>query len=561
MRPFLWLALAGALLAASCTIPTTGLIALDDEAEVEFEGQVTIEVLLNDRRPESLTIIKTQGERGSVLRQDDGTLLYTAPAGFSGNDKFTYSVVSDTFEDPAEAAVVVNVAPPVDLIIEPSPVDFGEVDVDGEMFREVRVTNEGQGSIPVEAPFIEPGGSPGFEVVGSDCARDLEEGESCGVVLAFRPADTGPHLAALALGDGHQISIRGVGVGSGKNPGLQPEPSFVDFGKVEVGSAAAREVRFTNPGPGSIGVEGPIIERGISTGFHINSTDCRTDIAEGASCVVAVAFQPINEGPHSAVLTLGGGARVELHGTGTGISADLVVTYSPSRETVAAGQTLIYESIVHNHGPDSASNVTVSATLPTEVTLVRVSPTQGTCTILQCKLGTLNSGASATVLVEVKVNGGALDGAMLTSTASVDSDVNDPSRANNTMSAGTRVQPAIDIDIAIAIDGIVRGDEGEIKEVAVQAVDPDHVGARCTAETTQTEEGGSEHPNNDFIIASGGTSAEIEDFEAVSGATVAMSGAITLGDSITVSLRLGPNRVSSGGFVITLTCTPPGATQ
>ncbi len=136
-----------------------------------------------------------------------------------------------------------------------------------------------------------------------------------------------------------------------------------------------------------------------------------------------------------------------------------------------------------------------------------------------------------------------------------------PWSAIHSISAGTRVQPAIDIDIAIAIDGIVRGDEGEIKEVAVQDVEQNLVGARCTAKTTQTESGGSEHPDNDFIIASGATSAEIEDFEAVSGATVAMSGAITLGESITVSLRLGPNRVSSGGFVITLTCTPPGATQ
>jgi len=571
MRPFLWLALAGAFLAASCTIPTTGLIALDDEAEVEFEGQVTIDVLLNDRHPESLTIVDPRGGRGSVLIQDNGKLLYTAPAGFSGNDKFTYSVVSDTFEDPAEAAVVVSVAPPVGEsleIIEPSLVDFGEVAVDGEAFQEVRVTNAGPGRIPVEAPFIEPGSSPGFEVVGSDCGTDLEGGESCGVVLAFRPADTGPHLASLALGDGHQIEMRGVGIVSGKNPGLQPEPSFVEFGRVEVDGEAVRvrEVRFTNPGPGSIGVEGPIIERGISNGFHIDDSDCRNDIAEGASCVVVVAFRPINEGPHSAVLALGGGARVELHGTGTGtgISADLVVAYRPSRDTVAAGQTLIFESIVHNHGPDSASNVTVSVTLPTEVTLVAVTlvSAQGSCTILQCKLGTLNSGASATVLVEVEVNDDALDGAVLTSTASVDSDVNDPSRANNTISAATRVQPTIDIDIDIdiniAIDGIVRGDEGEIKEVAVQDVEQNLVGARCTAKTTQTESGGSEHPDNDFIIASGATSAEIEDFEAVSGATVAMSGAVTLGDSITVSLRLGPNRVSSGGFLITLTCTPPG---
>ena len=123
--------------------------------------------------------------------------------------------------------------------------------------------------------------------------------------------------------------------------------------------------------------------------------------------------------------------------------------------------------------------------------------------------------------------------------------------------------PAVaqDATILIQIDGVVRGNEGEIFEVAVQAVDPDLVGARCTAGTAQTDAGDSEHPNNDFIIASGGTSAEIVDFEAVSGATVAMSGAIALGESITVSLRLGPNRVSSGGFVINLTCTPPGATQ
>ena len=117
---------------------------------------------------------------------------------------------------------------------------------------------------------------------------------------------------------------------------------------------------------------------------------------------------------------------------------------------------------------------------------------------------------------------------------------------------------AQDATILIQIDGIVRGAEGEIFEVTVQAVDPALVGARCTAGTAQTEAGGSEHPDNDFIIASGGTSAEIMDFEAVSGTTVAMSGAIALGESITVSLRLGPNGVSSGGFVITLTCTPPG---
>jgi uncharacterized repeat protein (TIGR01451 family) len=261
-------------------------------------------------------------------------------------------------------------------------------------------------------------------------------------------------LASLALGDRHQIDLRGVGIVSAKNPGLQPEPSFVDFGRVKVGSAAVREVRFTNPGPGSIGVEGPIIERGISTDFHIDDSDCRNDIAEGASCVVAVAFRPINEGPHSAVLALGGGARAELHGTGTGISADLAVTYSPSPDTVAAGQILTYMITVHNHGPFPARNTTVSTSLPNEVTLVEVTlvSLQGSCTFLRCDLGTLNSGSTLMVHLKVEVNAAAAEGTVLTSTATVDSDVTDPNQANNTASARTRVQDEIGSSGLIDID-------------------------------------------------------------------------------------------------------------
>jgi hypothetical protein len=116
---------------------------------------------------------------------------------------------------------------------------------------------------------------------------------------------------------------------------------------------------------------------------------------------------------------------------------------------------------------------------------------------------------------------------------------------------------AADETISISIDGIVRGDEGDIVEVAGAPVDAHLAGARCLAGSVQTDEG-STHPNNDYLLSSAGTSAVISNFEAAAGAMVAMQGAITLGESIKVELRLGPDEVSSGGFVITLTCTPPG---
>jgi hypothetical protein len=110
--------------------------------------------------------------------------------------------------------------------------------------------------------------------------------------------------------------------------------------------------------------------------------------------------------------------------------------------------------------------------------------------------------------------------------------------------------------IVIEVDGIVRGDPGEIFQVAFVNVDPGMVGWLCTG-TAQTENNASAHPNNDFILASGGASAEIPNWEAASGEIVSLSGTLVLGESITVDLRLGDDGVSSGGVTIILTCAPP----
>jgi hypothetical protein len=110
--------------------------------------------------------------------------------------------------------------------------------------------------------------------------------------------------------------------------------------------------------------------------------------------------------------------------------------------------------------------------------------------------------------------------------------------------------------IPIEISGINRGDEGEIIRVASVDVDPGMFGWLCTA-TAQTENNASEHDDNDFVLTSGSSSAEILNWEAVAGAIVSMSGTLVLGESITVDLRMGPDRVSSGGVRIVLTCSPP----
>lgn len=84
-------------------------------------------------------------------------------------------------------------------------------------------------------------------------------------------------------------------------------------------------------------------------------------------------------------------------------SADLSIIKSTNASTVVSGTTLTYTISVTNDGPSDATNVHVTDTLPAEVELVSANPSQGTCdATIDCALGTLTSGASATITLQVR---------------------------------------------------------------------------------------------------------------------------------------------------------------
>lgn len=90
------------------------------------------------------------------------------------------------------------------------------------------------------------------------------------------------------------------------------------------------------------------------------------------------------------------------------VCADLSVTKSASPTPVRVGDPLTYTITVTNKGPDAATNVVVTDTLPGTVNLVSTTPSAPTCdatvtsvTIVACDLGALIKGASATVTILV----------------------------------------------------------------------------------------------------------------------------------------------------------------
>ncbi|KAA0263042.1 MAG: DUF11 domain-containing protein, partial [Chloroflexi bacterium] len=121
------------------------------------------------------------------------------------------------------------------------------------------------------------------------------------------------------------------------------------------------------------------------------------------------------------------------------LQADLSVAKSDDVDPITEGEPLTYTVVVTNNGPDAAENVTLNDTLPTGASFNFATITQGTCAIgfplLQCQIGTMDSGSTVTLTVRVTPNSSGL----VTNTVSVTSDTDDPDPSNNSDSEDTMV--------------------------------------------------------------------------------------------------------------------------
>jgi uncharacterized repeat protein (TIGR01451 family) len=123
-------------------------------------------------------------------------------------------------------------------------------------------------------------------------------------------------------------------------------------------------------------------------------------------------------------------------------SADLSLTKTASVSSTTVGDQFSYTLTVHDGGPQDSTGTTVSDPLPSQVTLVSASASQGSCsgtTAVSCGLGTVPNGASATVTITVR----AVTAGTATNTASVTGGVTDSNPANNSASASVTINPAI----------------------------------------------------------------------------------------------------------------------
>jgi len=113
-------------------------------------------------------------------------------------------------------------------------------------------------------------------------------------------------------------------------------------------------------------------------------------------------------------------------------SADMAIVKTATPNPVTDGTPLTYSLAVTNNGPASATNVTVMDTLPSVVTYLSNTTTQGSCSeaggTVTCLLGTMANAGTATITILTIPN----TPGMATNTATVTADQTDPNTANNT---------------------------------------------------------------------------------------------------------------------------------
>ncbi|HKQ99768.1 MAG TPA: PQQ-dependent sugar dehydrogenase [Pyrinomonadaceae bacterium] len=216
---------------------------------------------------------------------------------------------------------------------------------------------------------------------------------------------------------------------------------------VAPGSGAAYDLTVTPTsgftGQVTLGISG--LPTGASANFNPTSVSIMDANAKSSTLTVTTsAGTPVGTYPLTVTATNGSTQHTTVVSLKvvTPTSADISLTATGSPNPAAVATALSYRLTATNNGPATATSVSLTDNLPATVSFVSAATTQGSCAgtgPVICNLGSLASGASAVVTINVTPN----TPGQITNTASVSATEADSDNSNNTVSVNTVVDPQV----------------------------------------------------------------------------------------------------------------------
>lgn len=190
---------------------------------------------------------------------------------------------------------------------------------------------------------------------------------------------------------------------------------------------------------------GPSLATGVIVSGSLPSCSLG-NIASGAtaSCVQSVTatmIGPLSQnmsviGNEADLYNLNNNASVN---TTVNSAVDLALLMTDSPDPVRKGEKLVYTLTLTNQGLGSATNVSLTDVLPPNISFEGIYTSQGKCkgrATVTCAIGTLSSGATATVKIIIKPS----TVGTITNSASVSASEIDSNANNNSASVTTQVK-------------------------------------------------------------------------------------------------------------------------
>ncbi|MBI3245360.1 MAG: DUF11 domain-containing protein [Deltaproteobacteria bacterium] len=255
------------------------------------------------------------------------------------------------------------------------------------------------------------------------------------------PAGMRPFTMAV---DPHDSDTLYVGVISGVSQGVYKSTDGGDtwtpkntgltdaLGPFAIGTVAIDPQLPTTLYVGTFSTSSKGIFKSIDSGEHW--TPLNNGLPESAHYPFALAVDP-----QDTARVYAGTAQHGVMWIQQTLTADLAVSKTDAPDPATVGKPLTYTITVTNYGPDPATGVAITESLPSGLTLVSATPSQGTCSqpsVLSCQLGGLTKDASATITVVVTPTATGI----VNNSVSVTATVTDPNPDNNTATAVTTVE-------------------------------------------------------------------------------------------------------------------------